>query len=45
VEEVDETYKNFSTRMDKYREKVVVTTCTHHRGHIKWSVVSIFAAV
>ena len=22
VEEVDETYKNFSTRMDKYREKV-----------------------
>ena len=24
VEEVDETYKNFSTRMDKYREKVRV---------------------
>ena len=23
VEEVDETYKNFSTRMDKYREKVI----------------------
>ena len=22
VEEVDDTYKNFSTRMDKYREKV-----------------------
>ena len=24
VEEVDETYKNFSTRMDEYREKVLI---------------------
>ena len=24
VEEVDETYKNFSSRMDKYREKVPI---------------------
>ena len=26
VEEVDETYKNFSTRMDKYRVKVSLLT-------------------
>ena len=26
VEEVDETYKNFSTRMDKYRQKVRAET-------------------
>ena len=24
VEEVDETYKSFSTRMDQYREKVCI---------------------
>ena len=31
VEEVDETYKNFSTRMDKYREKVDKLNKNRHR--------------
>ena len=42
VEEVDETYKNFSTRMDKYREKVRLWTWQLLRSQLIFFVAGEF---